>query len=126
MKNHPCIGEDGHRSVRLHLSSIDSGKDRVRSLEVRLAQAISAFSAFERRSEAQMGRDARREVGLLTEDEAIEYLRLDTIHIADPKATLRRYRERGLLRGTQISKKVFYRKEELDAFVRRLTDENPR
>jgi hypothetical protein len=68
----------------------------------------------------------RREVGLLTEEEAIEYLRLDTIDIADPKATLRRYREKGLLRGTQVSKKVFYLRSELDSFLLRLTNENPR
>ena len=40
---------------------------------------------------------------LLTEDEAIRYLRLDTIRIANPSATLRRYRERALLRGIQIT-----------------------
>ena len=63
---------------------------------------------------------------LLTEAEAISYLRLDTINIADPAATLRRYREQGLLRGTQVSKRVFYLRNELDAFLRRATDANPR
>jgi hypothetical protein len=63
---------------------------------------------------------------LLTEEEAIAYLRLDTIQIDDPAATLRRYRERGLLRGTQVSKRVFYLREELDQFLKRLTNENPR
>ena len=55
---------------------------------------------------------------LLTEDEAISYLRLDTINIGDPAGTLRRYREQGLLKGTQVSKRVFYLREELDAFLR--------
>ena len=36
---------------------------------------------------------------LLTEDEAILYLRLDTIKIKNPTATLRRYRDAGLLQA---------------------------
>lgn len=63
---------------------------------------------------------------LLTEAEAIRYLRLDTIDIEDPAATLRRYREAGRLRGTQVSKRIFYRRVELDRLVERLTEENPR
>lgn len=63
---------------------------------------------------------------LLTEDEAIRYLRLDTINISDPSATLRRYRENRLLRGTHISKKIFYRRAELDRFIERVTEGNPR
>ena len=63
---------------------------------------------------------------LLTENETIRYLRLDTINISDPSATLRRYRERRLLRGTQISKRIFYRRAELDHFIERVTEDNPR
>jgi len=63
---------------------------------------------------------------LLTEDEAIRYLRLDTINIGSPSETLRRYRERGMLRGTQVSKRVMYRRVELDRFLERLTEQNPR
>ena len=63
---------------------------------------------------------------LLTEEEAIRYLRLDTIDIKDPSATLRTYRKRRMLQGTQVSKKVFYRRTELEAFLTRLTEENPR
>ena len=63
---------------------------------------------------------------LLTEGEAIRYLRLDTINISDPSATLRRYRERRLLKGTQISKRIFYRRTELDRFIERVTESNPR
>ena len=59
---------------------------------------------------------------LLTEEETIRYLRLDTINISNPSVTLRRYRERGLLRGTQISKRVFYRRAELDRFIERVTE----
>jgi hypothetical protein len=63
---------------------------------------------------------------LLTEAEAIRYLRLDTVKIKDPSAKLRAYRKRRVLRGTQISKRVFYRRTELDAFLDRITVENPR
>jgi len=63
---------------------------------------------------------------LLTEAEAIRYLRLDTIKIKDPSETLRSYRKRRLLRGTQVSKRVFYRRTELDAFLEHLTEANPR
>jgi len=64
---------------------------------------------------------------LLTEEEAIRYLRLDTITgLRKPKETLARYRAAGLLRGTQVSKRVFYRRVELDTFLERLTVKNPR
>lgn len=64
---------------------------------------------------------------VLTEEEAIRYLRLDTIRgLRNPKETLARYRSNGLLRGTQVSKKIFYRRVELDRFLDRLTAENPR
>ena len=63
---------------------------------------------------------------VLTEQEAIRYLRLDTVAIKNPAATLRRYRELGLLKGTQISKRVFYLRRQLDSFLQRLTEENPR
>lgn len=64
---------------------------------------------------------------LLTEEEAIRYLRLDTIQgLRNPGETLARYRAMGLLRGTQVSKSVFYRRVELDRFLDRLTNENPR
>ena len=63
---------------------------------------------------------------LLTEDEAIRFLRLDTVNIKDPAATLRRYRDAGLLRAVQISKKIFYPRAELELFVMRLMEQNPR
>ena len=63
---------------------------------------------------------------LLTEDEAIRYLRIDTIDIANPSETLRGYRGQGVLRATQVSKKLFYRRVELDRFLERITDQNPR
>ena len=63
---------------------------------------------------------------LLTEAEAIRYLRLDTVDIDRPELTLKRYRERGLLRGTQVSKRIFYRRLELDRFLAHVTEDNPR
>src|SRR4051794_18837302 len=63
---------------------------------------------------------------LLTEEEAIRYLRLDTIDIKNPGETLERYRKQGTLRGTQVSKRVFYLRPELDAFLKNATNANPR
>jgi len=63
---------------------------------------------------------------LLTEEEAIRYLRLDTVKIDNPGETLKRYRDQGLLRGTQVSKRIFYRRVELDKFLERVTEENKR
>ena len=63
---------------------------------------------------------------LLTEEEAIRYLRLDQIEIEDPAGTLRYYRAKGLLRGTQVGKCVRYRRVELEDFLEKLTDANPR
>ena len=63
---------------------------------------------------------------LLTEYEAIRYLRLDTIKIKNPTATLRRYRDAGMLRAVQISKKIFYKRTELERFIEKLMEQNPR
>ena len=63
---------------------------------------------------------------LLTESEAVRYLRLDKVNIKNPADTLRRYREIGLLCGTQLSKRIFYRRCELDKLLERLTENNPR
>jgi hypothetical protein len=54
---------------------------------------------------------------VLTEEEAIRYLRLDLIDIKEPADTLRRYRAEGKLRGTQIGKCVRYRRVELERFL---------
>ena len=63
---------------------------------------------------------------LLTEGEAVRYLRLDLIDIEDPAGTLAYYRKKGLLRGTQVGKAVRYRRVELDRLLDRLTEGNPR
>lgn len=63
---------------------------------------------------------------LLTEEEAIRYLRLDTTGVLNPGQTLERYRAMWLLRGTQVGRRVFYRRIELERFLERQTDANPR
>jgi hypothetical protein len=62
---------------------------------------------------------------LLLESEAIVFLRLDTDGPADPARTLKYYRDRGLLHGTRIGKKVRYTKRELLRFIDEMT-ESPR
>jgi hypothetical protein len=54
---------------------------------------------------------------LLTEQEAIRYLRLDEVNISNPSATLRRYRNTGRLRAVQISKRVLYPLGSLKEFI---------
>ena len=63
---------------------------------------------------------------LLTEAEAIRYLRLDETGVGDPARTLRYYREKSLLRATQIGRRLRYRRIELDRFLGRITERNPR
>ena len=63
---------------------------------------------------------------LLTEEEAIRYLRLDTTDVKDPSLSLRYYREKGLLRGTKVGRRTRYRRIELERFLERLTEANPR
>ncbi len=57
---------------------------------------------------------------LLTENEAIRFLRLDK-QKANPKNTLKHYRERGLLRASVIGKNLFYSRKSLVEFLDRLT-----
>ena len=63
---------------------------------------------------------------LLTEEEAIRYLRLDGIHVEEPAGALRYYRRKGLLRATQVGKSIRYRRIELERLLDRLTECNPR
>ena len=51
---------------------------------------------------------------------------LDIIDVENPADTLRRYRKQGLVRGTQVGKCVRYRRSELEAFLARITENNPR
>ena len=63
---------------------------------------------------------------VLTEQEAIRFIRLDLISVKNPDATLRRYRKDGLLQAVQISKAICYTRPELIKFVKKLMEQNPR
>ena len=56
---------------------------------------------------------------LLTEEEAIRYLRLEGDR--NPSRTLKYYREKGLLRATNVGRHLLYRRVELDRFLERQT-----
>jgi len=56
---------------------------------------------------------------LLTEEEAIRYLRLDGD--ANPSRTLKYYREKGLIRATYVGRHLRYRRVELELFLGRQT-----
>ena len=58
---------------------------------------------------------------LLTEQELLKFLRLDTNGPANPHETLKYYRDEGLLRATRISKKYLYQKKEVLLFLDKLT-----
>ena len=58
---------------------------------------------------------------LLTEAEAIRYLRLDTLELQNPADTLRYYRNKRVLRATPISNHLFYRRQALDDFLEKVT-----
>ena len=63
---------------------------------------------------------------LLTEEEAIRFLRIESIGVEDPANTLRYYRRKGLLRATQVGKCIRYRRIELGRLLDKLTEANPR
>ena len=54
---------------------------------------------------------------LLTEDEAIRYLRLDIDACSDSKQTLKYYRDKGELIAIKVGKKNRYRRQDLDDFL---------
>lgn len=58
---------------------------------------------------------------LLTESEAVQYLRLDVDGPARPELTLRYYREKGLLFATRVGRRLRYRRVELDRLLESLT-----
>ena len=59
---------------------------------------------------------------LLTEEEAIRFLRLDIEGPTNPQKTLRYYREQGLLKATRVGKRLRYQRKELLSFLDRLTE----
>ena len=57
---------------------------------------------------------------LLTEDEAIRYLRLDVNGPKNPSGTLKYYRDQGVLRAIHIGRNLRYPRKELDRMIERL------
>ena len=57
---------------------------------------------------------------LLTEEEAIRYLRLDVNGPENPEGTLKYYRDKGVLRGVQIGRNLRYPRKELDSMIDKL------
>lgn len=66
--------------------------------------------------------DGRPVPELMTEEEVIRLLRLDTDGPADPHETLKYYRDEGLLKGTRVSRKYRYQRKEILIFLDRLTE----
>jgi len=54
---------------------------------------------------------------LLTEDEVIQWLRLDQAGVGHPAASLKRLRDRGAIRTIRLGRRVFYPVQELQRFV---------
>lgn len=65
--------------------------------------------------------DGRPVPEVLTEQEAIEFLRLDD-GPKHPKTTLQYYRTEGLLKGVKIGKKLRYTKTDMLRFLEQLSD----
>ncbi len=59
---------------------------------------------------------------LLTEQEAIKFLRLDDGNTQKPSLTLQYYRSEGFLRATKVGKRLRYLKSELMNFLNILTE----
>ena len=57
---------------------------------------------------------------VLTEDEAIRYLRLDVDGPKNPRGTLKYYRDQGVLRAIHIGRNLRYPRKELDLMVEKL------
>ena len=58
---------------------------------------------------------------LLTADEAVRFLRLDVDGPSNPLKTLQYYREKGLLRGVRVGKRLRYTRVELLRFIESLS-----
>jgi len=59
---------------------------------------------------------------LLTEEEAIRYLRLDVDGPKNPKGTLKYYRDKGILKGVRVGKNLRYPRKELDDMIDKLLE----
>lgn len=59
---------------------------------------------------------------VLTEKEAIQYLRLDVNGPQNPSGTLKCYRDKGVLRAVRIGRNLRYPRKELDRMVDKLLE----
>lgn len=59
---------------------------------------------------------------LLTKEQAIRYLHLDTLPVKDPMNTLEYYVSKGLLRPTPIGGTNFFTRQECDRFLAEQTE----
>jgi hypothetical protein len=66
--------------------------------------------------------DGRPVPEVLIEKDLIELLRLDEDGPKDPHLTIQYYREKGLLRGIRIGKRMRYTKQEVIRFLEKQTD----
>jgi len=55
---------------------------------------------------------------VMTQEEAIHFLRLDEANLKNPAITLQYYRDKGDLKGIRIGKSIRYTKEDLLTFLR--------
>jgi hypothetical protein len=66
--------------------------------------------------------DGRPVPEVLIEKELIELLRLDEDGPKDPHLTIQYYREKGLLKGVRIGKRIRYTKQEVLKFLEKQTE----
>ncbi len=63
---------------------------------------------------------------ILTQKEAIRFLRLDTTRTRFPQNTLQRYRKESGLKTVQIGRQILYPKKGLEEFIEKQMEKNPR
>ncbi len=63
---------------------------------------------------------------VMSEAELIRFLRLDETGVADPKRTIRHYREKGILKATQIGRQLRYSLPNVLKFLELQDEHNPR
>jgi hypothetical protein len=63
---------------------------------------------------------------VMTKEEVIKFLRIDAQGTIEPNLTLKYYRDKHLLRGTQIGKSLRYTKQEVLNFLTRQTEQTNR
>lgn len=63
---------------------------------------------------------------VLTDTDLIRFLRLDEAGIEKPELTLRKYRSKGWLKGTQVGPRLRYRLPDVLAFLENAQEMNPK